>query len=145
MVEIRIVYKDGKTGEMRAEVVDTEDYEFTIATRGMWKMLIADEDVEFESGEVKPVKIKKAILPRESIMLRCPVTRHALGYITSLGKSGEPQPVEVERELNYVIFKALEDGKIRKGDLLGVINVFPVMMVRRAKKPKKIKDEEPFF
>ena len=140
MVEIRIVYKD-KEGRLKADIVDTEDYEFTIATRGSWKMLVADEDVEFKAGEAKPVKIRRTILPRESIMLKCPVTRHALGYITSLGRRGEPQPVEAERELNYVIFTAIEDGKIRKGDLLGVVNIFPVMMVRTAKKPRKIREE----
>jgi hypothetical protein len=142
MVEVRIVYKDRETGKTKAEIVDTEDYEFTIATRGLWKMLVADEDVEFEAGEIKPVKIRKTILPKESIMLRCPVTRHALGYIASIGRTGEPQPVEEERTLNYVIFKALEKGKIKKGDLIGVLNVFPVMMVRRAKKPRKIREEE---
>jgi hypothetical protein len=142
MVEVRIVFKDRETGKLRTEIVDTEDYEFTIATRGSWKMLIADEDVEFEAGEIKPVKIRRTVLPKESIMLRCPVTRHGLGYIAAIGKSGEPQPVEVEREVNYVIFKALEKGKVRKGDLIGVLNVFPVMMVRRAKKPRKIRDEE---
>ncbi|MBO8181231.1 MAG: DUF22 domain-containing protein [Archaeoglobus sp.] len=140
MVEIRIVYRD-ESGKLKSEIVDTEDYEFTIATRGSWKMLIADEDVEFEPGETKPVRIRRTILPRESIMLRCPVTRHGLGYIVSLGKSGKPQPVEAERELNYVLFRALEKGMIKKGDLLGVVNIFPVMMVRRAKKPKKIREE----
>ncbi|AGK61724.1 hypothetical protein Asulf_01753 [Archaeoglobus sulfaticallidus PM70-1] len=141
MPEVRIVYRDEKTGELKAEIVDTEDYEFTIATRGSWKMLIADEDVEFKAGEVKPVRIRRTPLPRESIVLRCPVTRHAFGYVASLGRRGEPQPIEEDRELNYVIFKALDNGTIRKGDLIGVVNIFPVMMVRRAKKPKKVREE----
>jgi hypothetical protein len=141
MVEIRIVYKDTETGELKSEIVDTEDYEYTIATRGGWKMIIADEEVEFEVGETKPIKIRKTILPRESIVLMCPVSRHGLGYVAALGRGGEPQPVEEEREIDYVIFNAFEKGKVRNGDLLGVLNVFPIMMVRKAKRPTKIKEE----
>ena len=139
MVVVRIVYTDEK-GNSKTEIVDTEDYEYTIATRGSWKMIVADEDVEFEAGETKPIKIRGTILPRESIVLRCPVSRHGLGYVAALGRGGAPQPVEEEREINYVIFTAFERGKVRSGDLLGVLNVFPIMMVRKAKKPRRIKE-----
>jgi hypothetical protein len=138
---MRIVYRDEKTGEMKSEIVDGDDYEYTIATRGSWKMLIADEDVEFEAGEAKPVRVRKTVLPREVIVLGCPVLRHALGCVYALGRSGEPQPVEEEREINYVIFSAFGNGRVRRGDLLGVLNVFPIMMVRKAKKPRKIREE----
>lgn len=140
MVEVRIVYADEK-GKSKAEVVDIGDYEYTIATRGAWRVLIAEEDVEFMAGEMKRVRVRKTTIPRDTITLGCPISRHVLGSVISVGKLGKPQPVENEREIDYAIFQAVERGKIKKGDLIGVLNVFPIMMVRKAKKPRKIKEE----
>lgn len=140
MVEVRIVYRD-EEGRSKSEIVDIGDYEYTIATRGAWRVLIADEEVDFNAGEAKKVRIQKTTVPRDTITLGCPISRHALGSIISVGRLGKPQPVENEREIDYAVFHAVEDGKIKKGDIIGVLNVFPIMMVRKAKKPRKIKEE----
>jgi len=62
--------------------------------------------------------------------------RNALGFVEATGKFGRPGLIEEGRKIDFVVFTAIEDGEIKNGDLLGVINVFPVMITRFAKKPE---------
>jgi hypothetical protein len=46
-----------------------------------------------------------------------------------------PSPVEVDRTINVAYVIGQESGEINKGDLLSVLNLYPIMFTREATKP----------
>jgi len=133
-VEFNVVWLED--GKIKRVTVDGENYEYTIGTKGGWRMLIADEDVKIEKGNLYKIRIKEVVIPPESISMPCSCIRNALGFVEATGTLEKPGLVEEERRINFVVFTAIEDGEIKEGDLLGVINVFPIMITRFAKKPE---------
>jgi hypothetical protein len=47
--------------------------------------------------------------------------------------------VDQERTIAFAYVMGQETGKIREGDLLGVLNIFPIMFTREALKPEVIR------
>ncbi|RLI78703.1 hypothetical protein DRP05_06435 [Archaeoglobales archaeon] len=133
-MEFNVVWMED--GEIKRVVVDGENYEYTVGTKGAWRMLIADEDKKVEKGKQYKIKVKEVIIPPDSISIPCSCMRNALGFVEATGKFGRPGLIEEGRKIDFVVFTAIEDGEIKNGDLLGVINVFPVMITRFAKKPE---------
>lgn len=101
-------------------------------------MLVADENKTFNKGETKLIKVKKVNIPPDTIAMPCFYSRHAIGFVGSIMSSGVPKPVEKGRVIDHVVFTAVADGKVMVGDLIGVINLFPVMLARYAVPPKEI-------
>jgi hypothetical protein len=84
-----------------------------------------------KKNEAVNIKIEDVEVPRKAIILPCAVMRHALGFVSSLAFVGMPVTVEETRILKEVIFTPLFDGKVGKGELLCVINVFYASIERR--------------
>lgn len=132
MTKIALVYwKDKIGGEITRQEAEAFSYGFSIGSHGEWEMLIANEDKEVRQNELTNIRIDTVEVPPKSIVLPCPVMRHALGVVTSLACAGMPRSVEEKRVLDKVIFHALFDGMIHKGELLCVINVFYAALERR--------------
>jgi len=66
--------------------------------------------------------------------------RDALVSVVRVGSGDGVAPVEVDRCIKSAYILAQETGEIKEGDLLGVLNVLPIMFTREAKKPIAIKD-----
>ncbi len=125
MAEIELVYwKDKIGGETERLVTEAFSYGFTVGPHGEWEMVIAKEDKEVRKNELVNIKIGEIEVPPKSIVLPCPIMRHALGIVSSLTTAGKPMPVEEKRVLDEVIFHPLYDGKVCKGELLCVVNIF---------------------
>lgn len=132
MAKIELVYwKDKIGGETERAVVDSYSYGFTVGPHGEWEMLIAKEDKEVKKNEIMNIKVEKIEVPPKSIVMPCFIMRHALGVVSSLTSVGKPKPVEERRVLDGVIFHPLADGKVRKGDLLCIVNIFYAALERR--------------
>ncbi|RLG23006.1 hypothetical protein DRN72_00035 [Methanosarcinales archaeon] len=129
-----------KDGKLVREVVETAPYEFAISTMAKYKMVIADEDADFRRGEIRKQRVRPIYLREESVSVPCPLNHHALVSVLKIGEEGGPQPVESERKREYAIVITHRDEKVLRGDLLAVLNVFPVVFVftKYAHKPKKV-------
>lgn len=105
-------------------------------------MMIADEDLDVKKGECVNIRIRPLTLHSHTIALPCAFNQHPI--VTALrvheGRCA-PKPVEAQRTVRYVIALALSDGEVRKGDLLGVLNIFPVMFTRNAREPRVVSEE----
>lgn len=101
-------------------------YEYSLSTRGKWEMIIANENKNVNFGEIKKIKIKPIIIPKNTIILPCAFNHNAMGCVTIVQHDGIAL-IETERILRSVQFLVYESGEIKKGDLLAVINVFPIM------------------
>ena len=132
MTKIELVcWKDRIGGEIERETVEAFSYGFTVGPHGEWEMVIANEDKEVKKDVLVNVKIEQIEVPPKSIVLPCPIMRHALGIVTSFASVGKPQRVEAGRFLDEAIFHPIFDGTINKGQLLGVVNIFYAAIERR--------------
>jgi hypothetical protein len=132
MARIEHVYwKDKVGGEIERQVADAFSYGFSVGPHGEWEMLIAKEDKVVKKDVSVNIKIEDIEVPRKAIILPCAVMRHALGFVSSLAFLGMPVTVEETRTLKEVIFHPVYDGKVGKGELLCVINVFYASIERR--------------
>lgn len=132
MAKIDLVYwKNTIGGDVEKMSVEAFPYGFTLGTRGRWQMLIAAEDVEVEANRAVVIKIREVRIPADVIVLPCYFMRHALGYIPSLASIGRPYKIEEKRTIKEVFFHPIADGKIRKGELLAVANIFSTTIERK--------------
>jgi hypothetical protein len=132
MAKISYVYwKDEIGGETEALATTAYSYGYTVGPHGEWEMVIAQEDKAVKKDETVTIKIKELEVPPRSIILPCPMMRHALGVVISVGAVGKPVCVEERRVIDQAVFLPVSDGRVRKGDLLSVLNVFYATLERR--------------
>ncbi len=120
--------------------VEASTYEFTIATRAKWEMIVADEDVTIAKGAFEKIKIREIDLQRDLLALLCAFTPHPLASVVRVGSGGGVAPVEADRQIEVAYILGQETGEIEEGDLIGVLNVLPIMFTREAKKPTLVKE-----
>lgn len=119
--------------------VQASPYEFTIATRAKWEMVIADESLTIGNGRFEKIKIKPITLQRDTLAIPCAFNHHAHASVLKLGgKGGCSAPVEYDRIVESAYVLGIDTGEIKKGDLLAVINVFPIMFTREATIPVRV-------
>ncbi len=119
----------GGMDHIERENVSAVPYYFTISTEGKWEMLISAGDLEVKKGDVIKIPIKKTVVYENTVSLPCAFCHHALGTVLKVQSEGAAL-VESERIISNVVFLPILDGIIKKGDLLGVINVFPIIVNR---------------
>lgn len=130
--KIRLVLKSEEGIE--TEDVTAEPYEFMMSALGKWEMLVADEDTRVRKGEISKVMIRDVYISPNTIVLPCAFSHHALGAVIKVQHKGLVV-VEAERHISSVQFMGYEDGTVKNGDLLAVVNVFPITLPEGAKKP----------
>ena len=120
--------------------VEVAPYEFTIATRAKWEIIVADEDMTIAKGAFEKIRIKEITLQHDLLALLCAFSPHALVSVVRVGSGDGVAPVEADRCIKVAYILGQETGEIKEGDLLGVLNILPIMFTREAKKPIAIKD-----
>lgn len=120
--------------------VEVAPYEFTIATRAKWEIVVADEDMTIAKGAFEKIRIREIKLQHDLLALLCAFSPHALVSVVRVGSGGGAAPVETDRCIKVAYILGQETGEIKEGDLLGVLNVLPIMFTREAKKPVTIKN-----
>jgi hypothetical protein len=133
---IQVVTRDN--GELASKKVKAAPYEFTIATRAKWEMVISEEDMEIRAGEFKKVAVKEIHLDPDMVALPCTFSHHAVVSLIKVGAKGGAKPVDSERVINSAYVLGQESGRIRDGDLLAVLNIFPIMFTREAMTPRSL-------
>ena len=129
-----VFWKDKIGGEIERRETEAFSYGFTVGPHGEWEMVIAEEGKEVKKNELVNIKIGEIELPPKAIVLPCFIMRHALGVVSSLAAVGRSIPVEEHRALDEVIFHPFADGKVSKGELLCVVNIFYAAAERRLAK-----------
>jgi hypothetical protein len=128
-----------KQGEIVSQKVKAAPYEFTIAPRARWEMVVSDEDVEIHAGEYRKIRIKEITLDPDTLAIPCAFTYHAVVSLFKMASKEGTCLVDQERTIAFAYVMGQETGKIREGDLLGVLNIFPIMFTREALKPEVIR------
>ncbi len=130
---VNVVSRDN--GKVNRKKVKASPYEFTIATRAKWEMVIADEDITIGAGKLERVKVKEIRVQKDMLAMPCAFSHHPLVSVIKVGAKGGPAPVEIDRIINTAYVLGQESGEVKKGDLLSVLNLYPIMFTREATKP----------
>jgi hypothetical protein len=109
-----------------AESKARKHLDFRIGTiSGNLKAIIADEDMEFKSGDIKRIKIKKIPIPANHLSFLSGYGSNRYGHAITVDEE-IPLPLSMKREGNHALFAAAENCEIKKDDLLGVLILLPV-------------------
>ena len=68
----------------------------------------------------------------------CAFSHHPLVSVITVGTKKGPAPVETDRIINMAYVLGQESGEIKKGDLLTLLNLYPIMFAREATKPELV-------
>nr|WP_202320281.1 DUF22 domain-containing protein [Archaeoglobus neptunius] len=139
---LNITWRDN--GTIHREEAKVEALGYIRSHIGVWEVLVADEDIAVRKGDIVRVKIREVELPPSTVVVPLSVMRNAYGTVLDVVELGRPKKVEEVKRIQQAIFLAVEDGRIEKGDLIGVINVYYVGMenvesVIKDKKPEKVR------
>lgn len=130
---INIVTSD--SGKIIRKKVRASPYEFTIATRAKWEMVIADEEVAIVANKLERVRVKEIKVQKDMIVMPCAFNHHPLVSVIKVGAKDGPAPMETDRIINTAYVLGHESGDVKKGDLLSLLNLYPIMFTREATKP----------
>ncbi len=133
---IQVVSRENN--DIKCKKINAATYEFTIATRAKWEMVIAAEDADIQAGEFKKLRVKEINIEPDTIAIPCTFTNHAVVSLIKVGTDGGAKPVDSERIITHAYVLGQDSGKVHSGDLLAVLNVFPIMFTREAMKPISI-------
>jgi len=124
MTDVEIVYwKDAINGEIATKKVSIEPYGYQLSDFAEWKMLIAAKDVNVEANKVAIIDVEELKIPKNTIVFPLSIMRHALGSVVDVFQPGEPRKVEDSKVIKSVLFLPIKDGTVKKGQLIGVINI----------------------
>jgi len=114
-------------GAIEHETVEAVPYTIMLSNRGKWEILVADSDVIFNANEMNEITVDLIYVPANCLVLPDVYNYHALGSVMDIRHDGLAL-VESERCISKVNFIALCDGVVKKGDILGVVTIFPVII-----------------
>ncbi|MBO8180893.1 MAG: DUF22 domain-containing protein [Archaeoglobus sp.] len=142
VTEANITWRDDGIVYRKRAKIDALGY--TRSHIGVWETLIADEDVTVKKGDIVRIKIREINLPPGTVVVPLSIMRNAYGTVLDVVELGVPKKVEEEKRIHQAVFLAIEDGKIEKGDLIGVINVYYVGLgevesVIQEKSPERVR------
>ncbi len=92
---------------------------------GNLRAIIADEDMEFQSGNIKSIKIKEIPIPANYLSYLSGYGSNSYGHTLAVDEE-IPLPLSMERKADHAMFAAAKDCEVKKDDLLGVLILLPV-------------------
>jgi len=122
--KIEVVYwKDRIKGKVERKIIEIEPFGFQLSSIAEWKMLISSKETEVRENEISIINVEEIKLPKNAVISILPVMRHALGVILDIYGPNGIKKIEEERTITQAVFLPVSSGKIKKGELIGVINV----------------------
>ena len=100
--------------------------DFQIGTiSGNLRAIIAAEDMEFKSGDIKSIEIQKIPIPANYVCFLSGYGSNRYGHAIAVNED-IPLPLSMDREAVNSMFAAAQNCEIKKDDLLGVLILLPV-------------------
>ncbi|RLI84446.1 hypothetical protein DRP07_01120 [Archaeoglobales archaeon] len=120
-MKVKITYRDRiHDNSYKVEEIEVGEYGYFIGPGAYFEPIICDEDVEVEANSVKIVKIREIHIPGNGILSLLDRFRHALGFLIAVVEEGKFKRLESPQKISHVVFLPVENGSIRRGELLGV-------------------------
>jgi hypothetical protein len=122
--KVEVVYwRDRIKGKIESKEIDIEPYGYQLSPFAEWRIIVANEDKKVEASKVTVVDIEPVDIPENTVVSPLPIMRHALGILLDIYSPEGLKKVEESKKITQAIFLPVFDGTIKKGELLGVINI----------------------
>jgi len=123
-VKAKIVYADN--GNIYREPISVAPYGHEGTPKGMWELLIADENKKIRKGEFTLVKVREITLNPKTVVSPLFIMRHGLGAVVDVYGIGKPKRIEDPQKITHALFFPIFDGVIKRGEMIGVLKVHSV-------------------
>jgi hypothetical protein len=140
MVDANLVYR--QNGELKREKIRTRFFGYFKSYIAEWEPIVSAENVDVRRGVLTRVKIKEIALQPNTVVTPLHIMRNVYGSVVEVAQEGKPSRVEEEKRISEAIFLPVRDGRLQKGDLLGVLNVYYTAIGNF--EPKMVPKEEKF-
>ena len=102
-------------------------FEYSIGDKLNFVLIVADEDMEFNINESKPVSIKKLKIAPRTVIVPSMYGIHPIGHLSAIGSYNVlPGIIDKERIVDFGMFHAALPGKILKEEVIGATLMIPV-------------------
>lgn len=98
---------------------------FTITGAGGLDAVVSDETIQVFANTVMPIRVEEIHIAKNHTISPCAYNRHPLGGVISVAEE-IPKDITEERKIEFVMFISWENGTVEKGDILGVIDTYPI-------------------
>jgi hypothetical protein len=123
---VRIITKLDQVRKELAESKAASKLDFQIGSiSGNLRAIIADEDMEFKSGNIKSIKIQTIPIPANYLCFLSGYGSNNWGHPPAV-EDDIPLPMSMNRSVDHALFAAAKNCEIKKDDLLGVLILLPV-------------------
>jgi hypothetical protein len=107
--------------------VEKTFFEYHIGDKLNFILVVADEDMEFNINETKPISVKKLKIPPKTLIIPSMFGIHPIGHLSAIGSYNVlPGIIEKERIIDFGMFHAALEGKISKEEVIGATLMVPV-------------------
>jgi hypothetical protein len=118
-MEVNITYFTSP-GEVESETVVADESGYILSPASYFVNIVSEQDVYVKANEVKLIEIREIQIPENQRLTLLDRYRHALGVLVAVAGKGKPAKVESLEKVTHAVFLPLSDGKICRGELLGV-------------------------
>ncbi len=123
-ISANLTYREG--GEIRRERATFRETWYSRWNLGEWRMMIADEDAKLVPGDGRLIKIRPLELPPNTIPVPLYGYRTPFGTVLDILSPGKPRKIEEKRIVTHALLMPTDEGEVRRGDVIGVLNVYAV-------------------
>ena len=123
---VRIITRLDKVRKDFAESKAASKLDFKIGSiSGNLRAIIADEEMEFKSGDIKSIKIQNIPVPANYLSIISGYGSNSCGHPIAV-EGDIPLPMSMNRTVDRAMFASAMSCEIKKDDLLGVLILLPV-------------------
>ncbi|KZX15892.1 hypothetical protein MBCUT_12170 [Methanobrevibacter cuticularis] len=120
-------------GEVKREMEHSKDGKMDLKMGDipiLSRLIVADENITLNEGTSTSIKIREIYIPEKHIVSIGAYAANKYGHPIAVG--GDTHlPLSMDKKVNRAAFTVFLDGKVKKGDLLGFLSLFPVEIVNK--------------
>ncbi|HDN74105.1 MAG TPA: DUF22 domain-containing protein [Archaeoglobus sp.] len=124
-----VYFKDGKIIREEAKI---KNYKYIQTFVYEYVPIIAATELGVKKGGIYTIDVEEIRIPSNTILDSLYIMRNALGDVLDVKLKEGFRKVEEPKTISKAIFVAVRDGRIEKGDLLGVASVHHVALKKFA-------------
>ncbi len=123
--QANLVYLD-KDAINRAEVKLSPYGHYEGTAKERLEPVVSEETKDVQRGKVTSIKIKDLNLKPGTVVSPIGATSHALGVLLDIYRKGKPRKIECSQKLTHAIFLPIFDGKVKSGEVIGILRIHDV-------------------
>ena len=110
-----------------AEEITKLEFEYKIGDSLKLRLVVSNEDTEFNANEAKPISIQKIRVQPNDVIISSMYGIHPIGHLSAVGSYNVPSGIiNEERIIDFGMFHAAINGRVSKDDVIGMVILISV-------------------